>query len=149
MELGPCNIDSKNQSSNGTTWNPYSWNTNANMLFLDQPWVSYYVFYASLLTVFSHRIGVGFSYAEHGETIETTEDAAKNVHAFVSIFFQTFSLTGRPFHMSGESYGGRYLPVFASEIVDQNSAAKAQGRHEAVINLKSVIIGNGNTDGAA
>jgi carboxypeptidase C (cathepsin A) len=51
---------------------------------------------------------VGFSYAEHGETIETTEDAAKNVHAFVSIFFETFSqFAGRRLHLSGESYGVR------------------------------------------
>jgi carboxypeptidase C (cathepsin A) len=54
------------------------------------------------------RIGVGFSYAEHGESIDTTEKAAKNVHAFVSIFFETFNLSGRPFHLSGESYGVRH-----------------------------------------
>jgi carboxypeptidase C (cathepsin A) len=55
-------------------------------------------------------IGVGFSYSQHGETIETTETAAKNIHAFVSIFFQTFNLAGRPFHLSGESYGVRCTP---------------------------------------
>ncbi|TFK56200.1 hypothetical protein OE88DRAFT_1621164 [Heliocybe sulcata] len=126
MELGPCQIDMKNVSSNGTVWNPYSWNENANIFFLDQP------------------VGVGFSYADHGETIETTEDAAKNIYAFISIFFETFNqFAGRPFHMSGESYGGRYLPVFASEVVDQNKVAAAEGRQ--TINLKSVLIGNGNT----
>jgi carboxypeptidase C (cathepsin A) len=117
------------------------------------------------LLTYVFSIGVGFSYAEHGETIETTETAAKNVHAFVSIFFETFGLTGRPFHLSGESYGvrffpssskflliceqGRYLPVFAAEIFDQNDLAKKAGRDDAVINMKSVLIGNGNTDGAA
>ena len=51
-------------------------------------------------------VGVGFSYAEHGETIETTEAASKNVHAFISIFFETFKqFSGRPLHLSGESYG--------------------------------------------
>jgi len=39
MELGPCNIDMHNRSSNGTTWNPYSWNNEANIFFLDQPYV--------------------------------------------------------------------------------------------------------------
>ena len=39
---------------------------------------------------------------------------------------------------------GRYLPVFASEIVDQNTIAKAEGRD--ALNLKSVLIGNGVTD---
>ncbi|KAI0771520.1 peptidase S10 serine carboxypeptidase [Trametes elegans] len=127
MELGPCNIDMNNSSSNGTVWNPYSWNAEANIFFLDQP------------------VGVGFSYADYGETVETTEDAAKSVHAFLTIFFETFSdFKGRPLHLSGESYGGRYLPTFASYVYDQNQIAKAEGRD--TLNLTSVIIGNGDTD---
>ncbi|TFY76228.1 hypothetical protein EWM64_g7782 [Hericium alpestre] len=82
---------------------------------------------------------------DYGETVGTTEEAAQNVHAFISIFFETFTqFKGRPLHLSGESYGGRYLPVFASEIYDQNQAAKAEGR--PVLNLQSVLIGNGITD---
>lgn len=50
--------------------------------------------------------------------IDTTEAAAKNVHAFVSIFFQTFNLTGRPFHLSGESYGVSYLQGLSSTRAD-------------------------------
>ncbi|KAK1226689.1 hypothetical protein PQX77_010333 [Marasmius sp. AFHP31] len=133
MELGPCSIDMNNTAytsptSNGTIWNPYGWNEVANVFFLDQP------------------VGVGFSYADYGETVETTEDAAKDIHAFVSIFFESFKeFKGRKFHMSGESYGGRYLPVFAGEIYDQNQLAIKEGRKNDVINLQSVIIGNGNT----
>ncbi|KAL5531734.1 hypothetical protein ACEPAG_4611 [Sanghuangporus baumii] len=127
MELGPCKIDMTKTSANGTIWNPYSWNSETNIFFLDQP------------------VGVGFSYADYGEVIETTEDAAKNVQAFVSIFFETFNqFKGRRLHLAGESYGGRYLPVFASEIVDQNAIAKEEGRD--TLNLKSVLIGNGLTD---
>ncbi|KAF9076682.1 peptidase S10 serine carboxypeptidase [Rhodocollybia butyracea] len=126
MELGPCSIDMNSTSSNGTHWNPYSWNEAANIFFLDQP------------------VGVGFSYADYGEIIQTTEEASKNVHAFITIFFETFTqFNGRPLHLSGESYGGRYLPVFASEIYDQNIIARREGR--PVLNLQSVIIGNGNT----
>ena len=60
----------------------------------------------------SCRVGVGFSYADYGEVVETTEDAAKNVHAFITIFFETFTqFSGRPFHLSGESYAvGRSSP---------------------------------------
>ncbi|KAK0467717.1 peptidase S10 serine carboxypeptidase [Desarmillaria tabescens] len=127
MELGPCSIDMDGSSSNGTVWNPYSWNEVANIFFLDQP------------------VGVGFSYADYGETVQTTEAAAKNVHAFVTIFFETFKqFSGRRLHLSGESYGGRYLPVFASEIYDQNQIAKVEGR--PTLNLQSVLIGNGITD---
>jgi len=54
----------------------------------------------------SYSVGVGFSYADFGERVKTTEDAAKNVHAFISIFFETFTqFAGRPLHLSGESYG--------------------------------------------
>ena len=61
---------------------------------------------------FFNSVGVGFSYADHGETIETTEEAAKNVYAFISIFFETFKgFSGRPFHLSGESYGVRFFLV--------------------------------------
>ncbi|EPT00094.1 peptidase S10 serine carboxypeptidase [Fomitopsis schrenkii] len=127
MELGPCQIDMEGVSPNGTTWNPYSWNAEANIFFLDQP------------------VGVGFSYAEYGETVETTEDAARNVHAFITIFFETFAeFSGRPLHLAGESYAGKYLPVFASYIYDQNRIANAAGRD--AINLQSVLIGNGITD---
>ncbi|KIJ19841.1 Merops: S10.UPW [Paxillus involutus ATCC 200175] len=127
FELGPCSIDIKGASANGTTWNPYSWNNEANIFFLDQP------------------VGVGYSYADFGETVETTEEAARNVHAFLTIFFETFKqFAGRPLHLSGESYAGRYLPVFASEIYDQNLIAKAEGR--STINLQSILIGNGITD---
>ncbi|KZT39125.1 serine carboxypeptidase [Sistotremastrum suecicum HHB10207 ss-3] len=123
MELGPCRV----VDGNTTKVNPYSWNEKANIFFIDQP------------------IGVGFSYAEFGESVSTTEDAAKDIAAFVSIFFETFSkFKGRGFHLAGESYGGRYLPVYASAIYDYNTVLEAAGVEP--INLKSVMIGNGFTD---
>ncbi|KAJ7287261.1 serine carboxypeptidase [Mycena rebaudengoi] len=113
--------------ANGTSPHPESWNTNANIFFVDQP------------------IGVGFSYADYGEAVGTTEEAAKDMAAFVFIFFENFSqFKGRPFHMAGESYGGRYVPVFAAEVYDQN--AKLVDAGYTPINLASVMIGNGFTD---
>ncbi|PPQ83849.1 hypothetical protein CVT25_000908 [Psilocybe cyanescens] len=123
MELGPCRIPSQN----GTVFHPESWNTNANVFFVDQP------------------IGVGFSYADHGEFVGTSEEAAKDIAAFVSVFFENFSqFKGRAFHMSGESYGGRYLPLFAAAVYDQNAKLVEAGL--TPINLQSVMIGNGMTD---
>jgi len=49
MELGPCSVKDDPQSLNDTKVNPNSWNSNANIFFLDEP------------------IGVGFSRAEHGQ----------------------------------------------------------------------------------
>ncbi|KDR70098.1 hypothetical protein GALMADRAFT_76614 [Galerina marginata CBS 339.88] len=132
MELGPCRV----LDANGTKFHPESWNTNANVFFVDQP------------------IGVGFSYADHGETVSTTEEAAKDIAAFVAIFFENFSkFKGRAFHMAGESYGVRIepshetagtFPVFAAEVYDQNKRLEQAGM--TPINLKSIMIGNGITD---
>ncbi|KAF7353794.1 Carboxypeptidase [Mycena venus] len=47
FELGPCKIISDTE----TVYNKHSWNSNSNMLFIDQP------------------VGVAFSYAEYGETV--------------------------------------------------------------------------------
>ncbi|EIN05318.1 hypothetical protein PUNSTDRAFT_145805 [Punctularia strigosozonata HHB-11173 SS5] len=130
MELGPCLIPSTDHK---TVYNPYSWNAAANIFFIDQP------------------VGVGFSYAEHGDTSrvhmppDTSEDAAADIAAFVVIFFEHFpQFKGRGFHMAGESYGGQYIPVFASAVYDQNVLLVKAGM--IPINLTSIMIGNGVTD---
>ena len=61
------------------------------------------------------------------------ENPTRFVHFSVSFFK---SLT--------QFYKGRYLPVFASVIIDQNQVAILERR--PTINLKSVLIGNGITD---
>ncbi|KAL4246590.1 Carboxypeptidase [Abortiporus biennis] len=120
MELGPCRVT----KPNATTYNPYGWNDNANIFFIDQP------------------VGVGFSYADYGEYVSTTEEAAQDIASFVAIFFEHFSkFKGRSFHMAGESYGGRYIPAFAAAIYDQNTALVNAGL--TPINLTSIMIGNG------
>ncbi|KAJ7288113.1 Alpha/Beta hydrolase protein [Mycena rebaudengoi] len=124
MELGPCKVI---KAENGTVFHPESWNSKANVFFIDQP------------------IGVGFSYADHGETVSTTEEAAEDIAAFVAIFFAHFSrFQGRGFHMAGESYGGRYIPLFAAAVYDQNPRLVEAGLPP--INLTSIIIANGMTD---
>ncbi|CAL1712348.1 unnamed protein product [Somion occarium] len=123
MELGPCRV----QDVNTTKFNPYAWNEKANVFFVDQP------------------VGAGFSYADHGETVSTTEEAAEDIAAFVAIFFQHFiKFAGRGLHLAGESYGGRFIPVFASKIYDQNSHLVEAGF--TAINLTSIMIGNGCVD---
>ena len=103
MELGPCRFVSSSlrlpcshaaepphrisPEKEDLVYNPHSWNSNANIFFLDQP------------------AGVGFSFSQAGQpTHRTTEDAAVDVQAFVSLWFETFKeFEGRKFHMSGES----------------------------------------------
>ena len=116
-ELGPSFIN----ASIVPEFNPFSWNSNALVLFLDQP------------------VGVGYSYTDDPlEYHNLTYAAAKDVYAFLELFFARFpQFQGREFHIAGESYGGHYVPAFASEILHHP---------ERSFNLTSVLIGNGITD---
>lgn len=115
FELGPSLINSTIQP----VYNPYSWNSNATVIFLDQP------------------VGVGYSYTE-GEEIKNTASAAKDVYIFLELFYQKFpQFLKNKFHIAGESYAGHYIPSFAAEII--NNADRS-------FELSSVLIGNGITD---
>lgn len=114
FELGPSSIDDKIK----VKYNPSSWNSNASVIFLDQP------------------VNVGYSYS--GSSVSDTNAAGKDVYALLTLFFQQFpQYAKQDFHIAGESYAGHYIPVFASEILSHK---------DRNINLKSVLIGNGLTD---
>jgi cathepsin A (carboxypeptidase C) len=66
--VSPCTV---NQAGDDTTFNPYSWNSNSSVIFLDQP------------------LNVGYSYGNGGAT--NTVEAAKHVYAFLQLFFKEFS----------------------------------------------------------
>ncbi|KAJ8462046.1 hypothetical protein ONZ45_g18075 [Pleurotus djamor] len=127
FELGPCAIADNGQ---GTKFNPNSWNTNANIIFLDQP------------------VNVGYSYSDDGSTVNNTPAAAIDVYAFLELFLNRFpEYADVPFHIAAESYGGTYAPNFANLIHKQNkqlSVAPTPGLRR--INLASVILANGLTD---
>ncbi|KAJ7733030.1 serine carboxypeptidase [Mycena metata] len=126
QELGPCRITNNSES---VTLNPHSWNTNSNMLFIDQP------------------IGVGFS---HGtESVGTSEEAASDIWKFLQIFLadSRFShLAANDLAIWTESYGGHYGPAFASYFLSQNAAIAAGTATGLTLNLKTLGIGNGLTD---
>jgi carboxypeptidase C (cathepsin A) len=63
QEHGPCRI---NNDSSSVTPNPFSWNNEVNMLYIDQP------------------IGTGFSYGN--ETVGTSQRAAEDVWTLMQIF---------------------------------------------------------------
>ncbi|VDB85108.1 unnamed protein product [Peniophora sp. CBMAI 1063] len=124
MELGPCRVTN---ATGEPKRHEYAWNERANVFFIDQP------------------VNVGFSYAEYGETVYTSEEAAVDIAKFVFLFFENFpQFKGRSFHMAGESFGGRYIPLFSAAVYDQNALLVENGFDP--INLTSAIIGNGMTD---
>lgn len=137
FELGPSSVKSDGKS---TKFNPYSWNSNATVVFLDQP------------------LNVGYSY---GEGVSDTVAAGKDVYAFLALFFKTFpEYADLDFHIAGESYAGHYIPIFAKEILEHSSGKSVEHLPEEFstmsiaervskapkINLKTVLIGNGLTD---
>ncbi|KAL4068599.1 Alpha/Beta hydrolase protein [Scleroderma yunnanense] len=126
FELGPCSIADGGKNA---TFNPYSWNTHANIIFLDQP------------------INVGFSYAEDGSKVETSQLAGKDVYTFLELFLNRFpEYSKQPFHLAAESYGGTYAPHIASTIHEENQKVPLTSNNLVKINLASVVIGNGLTD---
>ena len=150
MELGPGHAAPRaDDQVPRTEWNPYSWTTNSSMIFLDQP------------------IGVGFSYAswKNGSTnnvpparIFSTEQSARDVSAFLHLLAasphgpfepqvgEDGSLQMREFHMAGESYAGRYLPLIASRIVNDNEHYMQHPEDGLEpLPLRSILIGNGIT----
>ncbi|KAH5535045.1 carboxypeptidase Y-like protein [Parastagonospora nodorum] len=115
MELGPASVMKDGKLKH----NDYSWNANASVIFLDQP------------------VNVGYSYSSG--SVSNTVAAGKDIYALLTLFFKQFpEYSKQPFHISGESYAGHYIPVFASEILSHKKRN---------INLQSVLIGNGLTDG--
>ncbi|KAG7086424.1 hypothetical protein E1B28_002378 [Marasmius oreades] len=127
FELGPCSI--ANQGHN-TTYNPYSWNKHANIIFLDQP------------------VQVGYSYDEDGDTVSTSPAAGQDVTAFLQLFLDRYpKYSTQPFHLAAESYGGTYGPNIATVIHKKNQELLlAPNPYLKHINLASVILANGLTD---
>lgn len=120
-ELGPFLVNKDHTVS----LNPYSWNTAANMIFIEQP------------------AGVGFSYPAVDTNDEVT---AKDTYQAIMDVFAAFSLKDRPFYIFGESYGGHYVPNTVQIIRDGNNDLKPGD--SKIINIKGFGVGNGYTDWA-
>ncbi|KAJ3367842.1 hypothetical protein HDU91_001053 [Kappamyces sp. JEL0680] len=127
MELGPCR---PNEGGSDTVYNKYSWNENANVIFLDQP------------------VNVGFSYTE-GSAPTNSDDAAADVFAFMQLFVTQYNQYAKlPFTVTGESYAGHYIPAIANAIFNSNENVKNNVADDGVVNINmvSIAIGNGLTD---
>lgn len=113
-ENGPCKV---NEDGTATTVNPYSWNTNATLIYVDQP------------------AGTGFSY---GQKDATEAGVAKDMVDFLVQWFRLHPKFARhDLYVTGESYAGHYVPAVASGLF-RNGTLKTQ--------LKGLAIGNGLTD---
>jgi len=95
--------------------NPFAWNQVANMIYLEAP------------------AGVGFSYSDDRNYTTDDNEVAMNNHLALKEFFKKFpEYQSHDFYISGESYGGIYVPTLASVTMDDPD-----------INLKGFVVGNG------
>ncbi|XP_051150120.1 serine carboxypeptidase 24-like [Andrographis paniculata] len=122
-EIGAFRI---NTTASSLYYNEYSWNSLANILFLESP------------------AGVGYSYTnttsdlkDSGDT-RTAEDALIFLIRWMSRFPQ---YKYRDFYLSGESYAGHYVPQLALKIQEYNKK-----HSQTFLNLKGFIVGNAVMD---
>ncbi|KAI4299331.1 hypothetical protein L6164_032800 [Bauhinia variegata] len=124
QEIGPFLLEADGKS---LKFNNFSWNREANMLFLESP------------------VGVGFSYSNRTSDYDILGDdfTANDAYNFLHNWFFKFpSYRTRKFYIAGESYAGKYVPELAELIHDKN---KDPSLH---INLKGILLGNPETSDA-
>lgn len=95
--------------------NPHAWSNDYNLMIIDNP------------------VGSGYSYTGKKSYVSSEKEMREDFYAALKAFFSMHPEYKRnPLWVTGESYGGKYVPNVAYEI---------QLRKE--LNLKGVIIGNG------
>jgi cathepsin A (carboxypeptidase C) len=94
-----------------------AWNKVAHMLFIESP------------------VGVGFSYSDNEDVINNDVNTAVDAHLAIKSFFKKFpELSKNKFGLTGESYGGVYVPMLG---------AKCDEDEELSDRFSGVFIGNG------
>lgn len=119
-ENGPFSID----ASRHVVPRNFSWNTNHNVIYIDNP------------------VGTGFSFTRNDTGYARNEtDVGRDLYVAMVQFFTMFpELQHNDFFVTGESYAGKYVPALAYTIHKLNPAAKLK------INLKGIAIGDGFCD---
>lgn len=121
MENGPYTVTPNLTLST----NPYSWNNNATVIYVDQPG------------------GTGFSYVENpAGYVHNETQVADEMYSFLQQFFQLRpDLVEQPFFVTGESYGGHYVTAVSRRI-----QLGIQNKEGIKINMQGLAIGNGWVD---
>ncbi|KAI3722055.1 hypothetical protein L2E82_33079 [Cichorium intybus] len=121
FENGPFHLN----NNLSLVWNDYGWDKVSNMIYIDQP------------------IGTGFSYSSSEKDIRHDEKGVgDDLYDFLQEFFKVHpDYVKNDLYITGESYGGHYIPAFAARINQGNK--NKDGIH---LNLKGFAIGNGLTE---
>lgn len=118
-ENGPCTVT----EDLTTVRNPFSWSSEANVIWLDQP------------------TDVGYSYGDVGDYDHTEDDVQASIYWFLQRFMDKHpELERRPLFIMGESFAGHYVPAAAHYIWLQNNSSENVAPR---LNLQGIAIGNG------
>ncbi|KAH9257677.1 hypothetical protein BASA81_004135 [Batrachochytrium salamandrivorans] len=121
-ENGPCTLDKLGEK---TINNPHSWNSNANLLFVDQP------------------SGTGFSYGSASAAAKEEKAVAQDLYLFITAFITKYEqYQASKFFLFGESYAGHYVPATGHRIWLGNK----RNERKIKINLQGIAVGNGMTN---
>ncbi|KAI0142615.1 serine carboxypeptidase [Hypoxylon sp. NC0597] len=170
-ENGPCYV---NSDSNSTRLSQWAWNTDVNMLFLDQPTqvgFSYDVLQNVTQDLVSGRVVklnesdpipeqnttllVGtYPSQNRNQTAKGTRNAAIALWHFAQTWFQEFPgyhPNDSRISIATESYGGRYGPEFAAFFEEQNLKIKNGTWNDTdgenyILNLDTLILINSCID---
>ncbi|KAF2827958.1 alpha/beta-hydrolase [Ophiobolus disseminans] len=163
VENGPCYI---NRDSNSTTLNPWSWNNNVNMLYIDQPvqvGFSYDELVPSILDLLTDTItpsnGSEASNAtsvtgilpsqNSANAVNTTMNAARVLWQFTQIWLQDFpeyKSSDNRLSIWANSYGGHWGPGTMSFFQSQNSKIERGVLNATHLYLDTLGITNGCID---
>jgi vitellogenic carboxypeptidase-like protein len=119
-EQGPIMVDEQqNLHPRNITWN-----SKYHLLFIDQP------------------VGTGYSFTKSEDGYVRNEDeVARDLYAMLIQFFVIYhEYAASPFYVTGESYGGKYVPAIVYKIHVENPQAKTK------INQKGMAVGDGLID---
>ncbi|XP_072387510.1 venom serine carboxypeptidase-like [Diabrotica undecimpunctata] len=107
------------KSKKGLKLRPYPWSSTHSMIYIDSP------------------AGTGYSFTNGGFAQNETK-VGQDLYSALTQFFTMFpNLQKNEFYVTGESYGGKYVPAISYTIHKNNPDAKLK------INLKGLSIGNG------
>ncbi|KAL2043728.1 hypothetical protein N7G274_003247 [Stereocaulon virgatum] len=171
QENGPCVI---NDDSNSTTLNPWSWNNEVNMLYIDQPVQTGFSWdiltnvtldltntdgptpadFTNGVPQQNNTFMVGtLPSQEPANTVNTTQNAARALWHFAQTWFQEFpdyKPNNDAISIFTESYGGRYGPAYAAFFEEQNqriaNGSFKENGNAYIIHLDTLGIINGCVD---
>jgi vitellogenic carboxypeptidase-like protein len=105
--------------------NPYAWNKETHIMYWDNP------------------IGSGYSYNDDGKYVNSEDKLSEQFYEALQVFFNTYpQYRSCPLFVTGESYGGKYIPAISEKILEKNQEFRDANKNDLIINIKGMSIGN-------